>query len=165
MKKHLLRALLVTVVVAAVLAWPAWAWGGRTGLVAMAVAGGICLLAAFLALLPRLFLAIAPPNDANASNAVLASTGIRLLITMLGALIVVMTRPFDTWQFTAWLGVFYSAHLVLEVVVSLRDLRQNHARSGSQDPETGAETSGRGRSQSGGADEANEEDAQGAHQA
>ncbi len=165
MKNHLLRPLLLTVLVAVVLAWPAWAWGGEMGLVALTVAGGICLIAAWLALVPRLFLSVGPQSDANESNAVLAATGVRLLATMVGALVVLMAKPFDTWQFIAWLAAFYSVHLVLEVFVSLRDLGQNHARSGTRDSETSPESSGRERSHSGGAEEANEEDAQGAQKA
>ena len=127
-----LQALLLTLLVGALLAWPAHAWKGSEGLVSLAVAGALCFVTALLGRVPRLFVREGTTSPLAHANATMAGTGIRVLLTAVGALIVILTKPFETLPFVLWLVVFYSVLLVLEVFVSIRGFGQNHPDSGSQ---------------------------------
>jgi len=124
--RQLLLVLALVVVVCALAAWPAWLWGGDEGLLALGVAGLICLLAGALARVATAALQGLSTDESAAPQAVQAGIGVRLLLTLGASLPVILTHWVPQRQFVAWLGLHYLSQMALELFVSMRELGQNH---------------------------------------
>ena len=127
---QILHVLLFSLLIFALCAWPAWAWGGAEGLAALAAAAGICFVGAAIGRLAADLLQRLDPTDEAGPRAVQAAIGVRMVVTLVATLPVFLWKTFPTFPFVVWLGTNYLAHLALEVFVSLRHLGQNAAPSG-----------------------------------
>ena len=124
--RQLLLVLALVVGVSALAAWPAWLWGGNEGLLALGVAGLICLLAGVLARVATAALKGISTDESAAPQAVQAGIGVRLILTLAASLPVILTHWVPQKQFVAWLGLHYLSQMALELFVSMRELGQNH---------------------------------------
>jgi hypothetical protein len=128
--RYLPQAILLTALVTGLCAWPAHAWGGRLGLVALGVAGAMALTGAVVAhLVGRLLERMGTGPEAGAQGAQ-AAIAVRMVLTLGMSLPVFILEPVPPMQFAAWLGAHYLVQMVLEVFVSVRELSQNHAPTG-----------------------------------
>jgi hypothetical protein len=128
--RYLLKAVLVAVLLTGLCAWPAHAWGGREGLLALGLAGAITLATATLAhALGRLIERATGGPKAGVQGAQAATT-VRLLLTLAVSAPVLIVEPVPAVQFGVWLAIHYLAQLALELVVSLQELSQNHGPTG-----------------------------------
>ncbi|MDJ0522446.1 MAG: hypothetical protein QNJ90_10290 [Planctomycetota bacterium] len=124
-RRYLLLALLVTVLVTAALAWPAYAWQGSDGLLGLGLAAAICLLGAMGGRGVGGFVRVTQPGEDQAPLATQAAIAGRLVLTLILSTPVFILKPVEMMPFGIWLGVHYLAQMVLEVFVSLRELGQN----------------------------------------
>ena len=141
MAHYLLKALLLAVLVTAALAWPFHAWMGSEGLIALAVAGALCLVGAAVAhLVGGLFERLGAGPEAGAQGAQIA-IAVRMLLTLAMSLPFFLIDLFPTLVFGIALVAHYLAQMALEVFVSLRELSQNPTPTGApaRDPQPEAE--------------------------
>ncbi len=124
--RYLLQALALAVLVTAAAAWPAQAWRGQRGLLALGLAGSICLLGAVVGRLASPALVRLDTSADAGPHRVQIGILVRLLVTLALTLPVILLEAVPALPFAAWLGVHYLAQLVLEVFVSVRELGQNH---------------------------------------
>ncbi len=130
MGRYLPKAILLAALVTGLCAWPANAWGGQPGLIALGIAGAIALTGAVVAhLVGRLMERLGTGPEAGAQGAQ-AAIAVRMLLTLGMSLPVFILEPVPPMQFAAWLGAHYLVQMVLEVFVSVKELSQNHAPTG-----------------------------------
>jgi hypothetical protein len=134
--RHLLHVLAVAVAVSALAAWPAWLWGADTGLLALGLAAGVCLIGAVLGRVVLGLMLRLNDSPEGTSAAIQAAIGVRLLGTLVLCLPVVLAKWVPNLQLAVWLVLHYVAQLVLELFVLLRELGQNPA-NGSAPPDAG----------------------------
>ena len=162
--RQLLLVLALVVVVCALAAWPAWLWGGEEGLLALGVAGLICLLAGALARVATAALKGVSTDDSAAPQAVQAGIGVRLILTLAASLPVILTHWVPQKQFVAWLGLHYLSQMALELFVSMREVGQNHGPIDATQSESEDSDANDGVAQDVVAKDAEENGAQGAKQ-
>ncbi|MEZ6007952.1 MAG: hypothetical protein R3F05_09280 [Planctomycetota bacterium] len=106
-------------------AWPAKAWAGESGLQAAALGVGLALGGAILAFLPLWLGAArgAPPE--RLGLLALMAMGIRMLVTLMAALIVLLATDVKQGPFALGLVLGYLALMAVEVFVALREFGQN----------------------------------------
>ena len=123
-----------------------WRWraGATDGLIALGIAGGLCLLGAALAhLVGRLVERLGAGPEAGAQGAQLA-IAVRMLLTLAMSLPFFLIDIVPTLPFGIALVAHYLAQMALEVFVSLRELSQNPTPTGASarapQPEAGLPT-------------------------
>ncbi|MGE0193082.1 MAG: hypothetical protein AB7T63_13695 [Planctomycetota bacterium] len=106
-------------------AWPAKAWSGDEGLQAAALGVGLALGGALLAFLPLWLGAArgAPPE--RLGLLALMAMGIRMLVTLFAALVVLLATDVAKGPFALGLVLGYLALMAVEVFVALREFGQN----------------------------------------
>ena len=119
------RALLVVLGCAAVLAWPAWAWDGSDGLLGLGLAGALCFVGALAGqgVVRAVYRVVEGPT--RGITALNAGIGSRLLVTLALSLVVLILEPFRLLPFAVWLLAYYVSLLCLEVFVAVREFGQN----------------------------------------
>ena len=128
--QQFLPLLLLSVVTFAVLAWPAWAWGGQEGLATLGAAAAICFLGAAIGRVAAQVVERLDPSPDAAPRAIQVAIGVRMVVTLFAALPLLLLDLVPGLPFVVWLAANYLAHLTLEVFVTLRHLGQNAAPSG-----------------------------------
>lgn len=104
-------------------AFPTNLLAGSDGLVAMAIAAGLVLVASAIGYLPAAVAAAQRAPLEVRAQALLAGTVLRLLVAMAGAAIVLLGRRLEaTTVFAAWLGILYLVLLAYESLTTLRAL-------------------------------------------
>ncbi len=114
------------------LAWPAHAWAGREGLLALGLAGGIGFLGALAGHLAAAGLGRLVPGPQGSVQALQAGMAVRVLVTLLCAAPVYFLDAAPDLPFTVFLALGYLAQLVLEVFVSVRIVGQNPGPSAAE---------------------------------
>ncbi len=124
-----LRALSLVTLSAALafglVAWPARAFFGAAGPGAAALGVGIAWVGAVLGLVPLLGMARGADADERRGIAFLAASGVRLFVTLGGALAVLLGSDVPTAPFATGITAGYFALLATEVFVVLRESGQN----------------------------------------
>jgi len=114
----LLLSLGTAVLVALIGYLPTRKLSGDTGLVAMLAACGVSLVASWLGALP--IVAASSGDGSAAGQAVLGSTAVRFGVVLLGTLVLVLGTDVSRAPFLVWIGISYSALLVVDTRYALR---------------------------------------------
>jgi len=113
--------LFVSLPIAAAAWWPCRQWGGQAGVQAMLMAAGLCTTAVVLSLVP---MTVAAVHQAGwIGMACLVGPAIRLMLTLLGAVLIYHWRRPPLGVFAVCLMVFYLALLVWETLASRAAIR------------------------------------------
>lgn len=124
-----LLALLVTAALVGAL-WALFArWWPDGGTLALEVAGGIGLVAAWIAHRAGQAIRRRMPGPDAEVTAHLVGLGLRMFLTLLAALAVLLSKQLAAVPFGVAISAVYLSLLALEVFVTLRSLRQNPAHS------------------------------------
>jgi len=102
----------------AALLYPGWVWWGEAAFFHSAAAWTLCVVPGAAAMAWAMSKHIAPESRALTA---LAGTGIRLMVTLGGGLMLTELLP-ETFTkiFWLWVGVFYLLMLTLEVILLVR---------------------------------------------
>ena len=90
--------------------------GGDEAVVGMFWGCGLCFVAAAAAGLPQLLVAASPARE---TGLMLGALGIRMGLTLFGALAIVLAAPVSKTPFLLWVAVSYIVFLVADVVFVL----------------------------------------------
>jgi hypothetical protein len=123
--RFLLKSLFVTAAVCAAAALPVRAYWGEDGLAALALAGGVALLGALLARLPRSW--IRGDDPAAPVHRAMATVGARLIGTTALALAVVLLRVVPRVPFGASLVVLYLVLMTIEMRDAIAEVNRGPA--------------------------------------
>jgi len=130
MGRYILFAAAIAALVTAVLAWPFQVWVGDAWLPTLALAGGICLLGAVAGRVAGRLLVGLNPAPEEAPKATQLAVTVRLLLTLALVFPVILMKWVPGVAFAVALAIHYLAQMALEVFVAVRELRQNHDRTG-----------------------------------
>jgi hypothetical protein len=124
--KKLLQALAILAVVGCLGVWPSWRLHQTSGIVAMAAAGVICLIAVMVSLIP---MTIHRPGDGgNLWPAYLLGIFLRMILTAaLGVGFYVAVRPNFVF-YALWMAIFYLVFLGWETFQAIRLVKLNHRK-------------------------------------
>ena len=118
-KSSIAQGILILVVLMGLGGWPSWMKWGQDGITAMCSAAVVCMVALVVSLLVC-GLGHSSGGTGFSVTTILSVTGIRILVTLVGALIVYMLFESKRVVFVGWLMLDYFALLVLETRVLLK---------------------------------------------
>ena len=118
-KSSMVQGVLLLVVLMGLGGWPSWLKWGQDGMTAMCGAAVVCTVA----LVVSLWVCSLGQSGGGTSfsvTTILSVTGIRILVTLVGALMVYMLFEPKRIVFVGWLMLDYFALLILETRVLLK---------------------------------------------